>query len=361
MQVGSFYEAYATTDSGPDLNILEQLTEASIAHKGKDKAIVNIKNPLMWGFPIVATTKFIGILIDNGYRLIIIDQVTPKPNIKREVVAIYSPATYLESAYKSNSNFVVNICIEEIVQKNKNTLACIGMSAIDVSTGEVYLHESYSQINDEKLGLDETIRFINGLMPKEIIIYKENLKKLTDEYLTEYLELEGKYHQFCDINTDHSKINYQKKILEMAYPNRKNLTSIIDTLDLSQTLYARKSLVNLFTYVADHYEDLVKGIKDPIFYLHESNLILGNDAINQLNIVDSTNKANVPGSVKFHNLLNVINRANTGMGKRYIKMKLVSPMTCPKILQSIYDIVDIFLDNDYYLELNQYLVNIFDI
>src|SRR5439155_616434 len=168
---------------------------------------------------------------------------TPKPNIKREVVAIHSPATYLECAYKPTSNFVAVICVEEIKQKGEKLLACIGMSAIDVSTGEVFIHESHSQMNDNNLGLDETIRFINSLVPKEIIIFKENLQKLNDDFMIEYLDLRGKFYQFRDINKEHSKLIYQKTILEKVYPDEENMTSIIDTLGLSKTIYARKALV----------------------------------------------------------------------------------------------------------------------
>jgi len=361
MQVGSFYEAYSTKDKGPDLKKLEELTEATIAHKGKDKSKIDINNPLMWGFPMVASLKFIGILIENGYRLIMIDQVTPKPNIKREVVAIHSPATYHETSYKPTSNFVAVICIEEIPQKNNTVLSCVGMSAIDVSTGEVYLHESHSKLTDDKLGLDETIRFLNSLVPKETIIYKENLVKLSDEYIIEYLDLEGKFYQIRDINKDHLKINYQKKILEKVYPERENMTSIIDTLGLSNTIYARKSLVNLLTYVSDHYDALVKNVSDPIFYLQDEHLVLGNDAINQLNIVDNKSSQEIPGSIKYHNLLDVINKANTGMGKRYVKMCLISPFTDPKKLNYIYDTVNLLSQKDQFTNIDKILKQVHDI
>ncbi len=361
MQVGSFYEAYATSDKGPDLQKLEDLTEACIAHKGKDKNVVDMNNPWMWGFPMVASSKFVGILIDAGYRLIMIDQISPKPNIKRAVVAIHSPATYLESAYKPASNFVAMICIEEIKQKNNQMLACIGMSAIDVSTGEVLVHESYSQMNDDKLGLDETIRFLNSTVPKETIIFKENLQRLTDDYLIEYLDLRGKFYQFRNINKEHNKLIYQKKILEKVYPDRENMTSIIDTLGLSKTIYARKSIVNLLTYVSDHYEDLVRGVLEPVFYLSDMFMTLGNDAINQLNIVDNKNTIDTPGSVRFHNLLDVINKASTGMGKRYIKMRLISPYTDTETLTEIYDTVDVLLNKSVYQEIDSVLKKIYDV
>lgn len=360
MQVGSFYETYATEKLGPDLKKLEEITEASIAHKGKNKRVVNIENPWMWGFPMIAASKFISILIENGYRLIMIDQVTPKPNIRREVVAIHSPATYLESSYKPASNFVSTICIEEIQQKSGQMLACVGMSAVDVSTGEVFIHESLSQFNDEKLGLDETLRFIKSIVPKEIVIFKENLQKTTEDYIIEYLDLKGKFYQFREYNKDHNKLIYQKKILERVYPNRENMTSIIDTLGLSKYIYARKALTNLLTYVSDHYEDLVKGLSDPVFFLHESNLILGNDAINQLNIVDDT-VVDAPGMVKYRSLLDVINKTCTGMGRRYVKFRLVSPYTDVDTLNTIYDVVDTINKNKLIDPLEKILRKINDI
>jgi DNA mismatch repair protein MutS len=363
MQVGKFYEAYATTTQGPNLKLLEELTEASIAHIGKDKHKIDIQNPWMWGFPMLASLKYVGILVEHGYRLIMIDQVTPKPNIRREVVAIHSPGTYLESAaaYKPASNFVAIVYVEEIIQKSKQQLLFVGMSAIDVSTGDVFVHESNSQLNDDKLGLDETNRFLNSLAPKEIIIFKENLNKLNDDYMVEYLELAGKFYQFRDFNPEHNKLVYQKKILEKVYPERENMTSIIDTLGLSKTIYARKALVNLFVYVSDHYDSLVKGVTEPVFYLGNDSLVLGNDAINQLNIIDDRGLIDAPGSVKFRNLLDVINKAYTPMGRRYVKFRLVSPYIDPVAINYIYDNVDVMLDDDTYEGIGEILNKIHDI
>lgn len=350
MQVGSFYEAYATETQGPNLNIIEDLTGACIAHKGKDKNIVDIQNPWMWGFPMVASIKFINILIENGFHLIIIDQVSLPPDIKREVVAIHSPTTYLDLTYKPVSNFVAIIYIEEVKQKHGGVLPFAGMSAIDVSTGEVFIHESYSQLNDDKLSLDEILRFIKSLSPKEIIIVKEKIQKLTDDYIIDYLNLNGQMFQFKDYIPEYNKIAYQKKILEKVYQEQKNMTSIIDALGLSEYNYACKALVNLLVYISDHYINLILGLALPKFYLDNTNLILGNDAINQLNITDA-----MGGQC----LLNILNEAITGMGKRYIKFILVSPLTNPKRLNKIYNNVEIMKNSD--IQIKQYLHKISDI
>lgn len=357
MQVGSFYEAYATNEQGPNLNIIEDITGACIAHKGKNKNIVNIQNPWMWGFPMVATLKFINILIENGYHLIMIDQITPPPNIKREIVAIHSPTTYLDLTYKPVSNFMAVIYIEEIIQKHGGVLACTGLCAIDVSTGDVFIHESHSHINDDKLCLDEILRFIKSLAPKEIVIFKENLQKTTDNFIIEYLDLKGKLYNIRDAIIEYNKISYQKKILGKVYKESENITSIIDTLGLSKNYYARCALVNLLIYISDHYEDLIKGLSEPKFYLTNTNLILGNDAINQLNIISN----NEEQDTKIQNLNDLLNHACTGMGKRYIRFILASPITSVKKLNNIYDNVDIFMKSNILKQLDKQLQKVHDI
>jgi DNA mismatch repair protein MutS len=358
MQVGSFYEVYTDykKERGPDLEKLEEITDTIHTKKNKN----NDESPYMWGFPLVATTKFIDILIENNYHLIMVDQVTPPPKPERKVVAIYSPAIYMNdqkllSGYKSN--FIVNIIIDEISQINQTNLTLIGMSAVDISTGEVYIHETISKIDDDKLGLDESARFINSLNPKEIIITMENQIDITNEYLVEYLELEKTQYQFKEINKSHMKVSYQRKFLQSIFNKSNNMNDILDTLDLATKNYARKSLVLLLNYISDHYEGYVSGLLEPIFYLNSSHMTLGNDAVNQLNIIDTPSQTNT--SCK--NLLDVINKAKTNMGKRYTKMRLVSPYTDPDKLQKIYSIVSILLKDEYFKTTNNYLKSIADI
>lgn len=356
MQVGKFYEAYATTNRGADLFKLEDITGAMVARRGD---MVSMATPYMWGFPIQTATKYMTMLIDNGYHLIVYDQVTPPPNVKRALLGIFSPATYIESVNKPSSNFIVDIIIDEVVQTNKKPVCIVGMSAIDVSTGDVFVHESYSDMNDDSLGLDECIRFINGLNPKEIIVEKENIVRLSDRHIVEYLDLEGKYYQFRDFNQEHSKVSYQRKLFELIYSSSKSITGITDTLGISQTIYARKSLTTLLTYLSDHYEKLITGIKTPRFYLGNRYMTLGNDAINQLNVVESARGKDA--NTKVHNLMDVLNKAATNMGKRYVKIKLVSPLTDPRELNKIYDIVEYLMRKGLYMKLEKSLKGISDI
>lgn len=371
MQVGSFYEAYSIPDRGPNLHELSELTDVVCTKRDKTNKTLGLKNPYMYGFPLVSSQKYFSLLIERGFTLVIIDQVTPPPNPRRKVTNIYSPGTYLENVYRPESNFIISLYVEEISQKNAQQLSCIGMSAIDLTTGECYVHEAFTEFNDEKYDLDEAIRFINGLTPKEIIIYTNNLKKLTNECITNYLELEGKFFQFRSMNElinirNYTKLEYQTKMLENVYVT-ENMVSVIEDLELDKTIFTRVALVGLLDYISNHNMNLTKNIQKPKFFIDGSHLILGNDAIHQLNIIDCNLNNNVinnsSGSnhIKFKSVLEVVNKATTSMGKRFIKMKLISPYINPDTLNKIYDKVEIMMENNYFRTIEEMLISISDI
>src|SRR3972149_3704602 len=96
MMVGSFHEAYSTDDRGYNLKEISELLNIILTKKDKKIDKVDEKNPYMLGFPSVALNKYLKVLIDNGFTVVIIDQVTPPPNPKRKVTGVYSPGTYLQ-------------------------------------------------------------------------------------------------------------------------------------------------------------------------------------------------------------------------------------------------------------------------
>ena len=183
MQVGSFYECYGIIKSkddswkGPNLIQISEILNIVCTRKDKSVSEISEKNPYMLGFPLVATNKFINILMENGYTIIMVDQVTPPPKPKREVTNIYSPGTYIEGQQKPDTNYIVSIYLEEESQKNTKSLLCSGMSAVDLTTGKVIINEVHSNSQDDKIALDETIRFISSLNPKELIIFHKSKEK----------------------------------------------------------------------------------------------------------------------------------------------------------------------------------------
>ena len=93
LQVGSFHEAYQTLTQGFNLQKVSDILNIIVSKKNKSIIEVNNKNPYMLGFPSSALNKFLKILIDNGYTIVIGDQITPPPNPNRAITGVYSPGT----------------------------------------------------------------------------------------------------------------------------------------------------------------------------------------------------------------------------------------------------------------------------
>ena len=107
MQVGSFYEMYMTNTQGPNLRELSQMLNIIYTKRDKSVREVNIKNPYMLGFPLVSADKFITLLINNGFTVVTIDQITPPPEPERACTNVFSPATYISPTPTVNTNYAV--------------------------------------------------------------------------------------------------------------------------------------------------------------------------------------------------------------------------------------------------------------
>ncbi len=367
MQVGSFYECYGIIKNkeeswrGPNLSNISEILNIVCTRKDKSINEISEKNPYMLGFPTVASTKFINILMEAGYTIIMVDQVTPPPKPKREVTNIYSPGTYIEGQQKPDTNYMVCIYLEEEIQKNSQSLLCSGMCGVDLTTGKVVINEVHSNSGDDKIALDETIRFINSLNPKELIIYhkSKNNKVYNEDFIKSYLELDNKYFHYKNIiDSKYYKLTYQNEFLRKIYKNTGQITPI-EYLDLDKFIYATLSFILLLDFSYDHNEKIIFNLEKPEYYSDSKHLILGNNAIFQLNIVSSDMYEY--NNNKFKSLFDVVNNTSTAMGRRLLKDRLLYPLISSKDIQFDYDLTEKLIENDLYVELEKNLREISDL
>lgn len=348
VQVGSFFEAYQTLDEGYDLQKLSNVLNMVVSRKNKSIPIIDIKNPYMLGFPCIAKTKYIKILVDNGYTIILMEQITQAPNPKREVTEIYSPGTYIDEIKSPDSNYILTIYLEEIIIKNKNVYL-VGLSLIESSTGYIKVHESHSTIDDEKITLDEILKFINSYMPSEILII--TLDVLNIKEIINYLELGNKNFIHKTIqdfkalkgNNNILKISYQIEFLKNIY-NIKNAP--IEFLELENLNHARDALIISLHYLNDHNSKLIKKIQKPEIYIKDSKMHLGNNPIYQLDIFSKTEKNIYSIDNTFKCLFDIINKTCTPMGRRYLKDILIEPSIDINELETRYNIIE-YLQNTF--------------
>ena len=104
MQVGSFFEIYGVNNEKEKIGDLQKVTEIlNITLTRRNKAILenSRENCLMAGIPTRSLKRYLNILLQNNYTIILIEQVTEPPNPKREITNIYSPGTYIETINKT--------------------------------------------------------------------------------------------------------------------------------------------------------------------------------------------------------------------------------------------------------------------
>ena len=349
MQVGSFHECYCTDTDGLDLVSLSQQLDVMCTRKNSNSPLTKT-NPRMMGFPVYSTRNFIDKLINMNYTIVLIDQVSEPPTPKRKVVSIFSPGTFIEHK-TTKTLYLVSIVIDKIKHVNNYNL-CIGMSAYDLSTGEGSFYETFSNNNDILSGLDNTLRFLEKYPPREIIL-DNNLDNMTignmniDDILN-YLSID-KNNTFTVNKTNHSKISYQKMLLDKIYKCDTN-QNIIEILDLQFLNWARLSLILLLEYVMNHQQHILEKLTYPKQFITNNYLYLGNKALEQLDVFS-----------KEKGLFDIINYTKTAIGKRYLKDQLIMPLINPNDINGRYKIIDTIIKGKHYDNITSYLEDIYDL
>lgn len=371
MQVGSFYEAYQTLDEGYDLTKISNMLNIILSKRNKSILKVDRKNPYMMGFPLGVIDKYLKILIQNGYTIVLCGQVTPPPNPKREIIGIYSPGTYIEDQTNLDNNYLLSIYIEEINNLANNKPVCIvGLALIDLSTGNSLIHQIVTDYNDDKLALDEAIKFINSYSIREIIITTSNLNSMNKNKLEMYLEIKEKIFQHKTIEelkkikgfSNILNINYQQEFLKKIYHKQitNNLTPI-EFLNMERLDYARNAFIILLQFVYEHNQIIINKINIPEIYSREDLLHCGNNAIYQLNVFQQDNANSTSFNTSIKSLFDVINKTSTPMGRRYLKNILAQPLTNKKELEYRYNLIEYIIKNKLVNNLDKSLNQIGDI
>lgn len=293
----------------------------------------------------------------------------PKKIVSRAITRVASPSTFVEKTMKSDNNFLVSLFLREdkfvhkkpgqalsIVAVNGTMLLSVGCSAIDLTTGENYSYEVYSNVEDPGLAIDEAFRFICTFTPREIVINSENLHKYTEDSLISKLELHNISHHI-DLNhvrPDFKKISYQNTVLKKCFPGSGAL-SPLEYLDMEVKSLAALSYILMLQYAYEHNEKLIDNLPKPkILETYSSsgtlnnsrpkNLVLANNTINQLNLIpevgSTANSNNHSGSKIFRSVLTVINKTSTAMGSRLLRHKFLNPITDPDILEEHYSQIE---------------------
>lgn len=360
MEVGSFFEAYATTDQGYNLSEISKLINVIRTKKNNKGETVSTKNPYMLGFPKTSLLERLKILTDNGISVVIIRQITnPPEKVIRKITGIYTPGTNILS-YTSDTNFITALYIKDEKQINSKNIISIGISSCDITTGHVYTFESYSSIDDDKKSLDNVSQFIQTYHPKELLIHIDS-DKITLEYIKTYLDINDIFiKKFDTLNKCYFKISYQCDVIKNIY-KECGMINPIEYIGMEKMTYAIISFMMLFNYINSIDSQIIEKIEIPEIFFSTPKLYLGNNAQIQLNIFNVNQSHTENCNKKFKCLFDVINNTSTALGKRYLQNILNNPLTNIDELQNIYDITEQLITDKNYKKFDSYLTQLYDI
>lgn len=339
-QVGSFMEFYATETEGPDLQKLSEVLNIVVSRKDKSISKIDKSNPYMMGYPLVSHQKFLKIMLDNGYIVVVTEQTTPPPSPERKVTGIYTPGTNIDD-YSNQNNYLMGIYIEKICNKY-----VIGISLVDVSTGEVYVYETYTVDKyDDYYPLDEIVTCYKNYNPREVIMCHHNIENEELDKLLDYFECK-KVLYYCknlkEIESSIDKLKYQLELFHTVYPD-VDKSILFDELDLDKLTYARIALCFTVNYIYNHNKSVLSKLTIPKQLKMNDTMYLGNNALQQLNVFSQGG------------LYRIINQTKTNMGSRFLKKQLNEPTFNIAVLQQRYDLIDDLVTNNKLKELEEKL------
>jgi len=349
IQVGSFFELYSINENCSFMNKIGDICNIQISRKNKAIKEVGKNNPLMAGFPLYALQKFIQILINHQFTIVLIEQTTPPPNPQRKITEIISPSTNINNNIR-NGNYIIVYYFEEI-----SGYLNVGISGVDLTTGKSFVYENGSNKKDPQLTLDECYRILSAYNPTEVLIISDNIneefKKKINDIINVNCLIHRKFEDY-DLLLFMKKIDYQKKVLEKSFKNTSML-SIIEFLNLEKMTIGILSFCCLLQFAYEHNADIIKELNIPDILEKSNKLLLEYNSAIQLNLISYNSNDKT--------LMEILNRTSTAFGSRGFKDRLLNPINDKDELNRRYEKIDELLkDNKFKLVIKK-LNNINDL
>jgi len=362
-QCGGFYELYGYENCGANIQQICEVLDIQMTKRNKSNPVVDKSNPYMCGIPLYVVNKYIDILVENQYTVVLVEQITGPPNVKRDVTKIISPSTNIETNNVQN-NFLMCIYFSVCQNKNKDYFISSVISWIDVNTNETFITEFLE--NDTQINLEDVGKTILTNKPSEIVIFTDLQTKTHIEFmnkLNDFIQpLSNNYYIHnklnLNINENFFKLSYQNAVLQKVFKNT-GLLSVIEFLDLERKPYSIICFTYLIQFAYEHNEKILEGLQSPRHIENNKYLSLINNVAENLNIISKNDLKTTCG--KNASILSLLNNCKTSIGKRFFKQCLINPLINVDKITERYNMNDFFINENFYKDTRVLLNNISDL
>ncbi|WP_195954115.1 DNA mismatch repair protein MutS [Clostridium tertium] len=320
-RLGDFYEMFFE-----DAKIASR--ELELVLTGRDCGLE--ERAPMCGIPFHAASSYIARLVNKGYKVAIGEQVedvsVAKGIVKRDVIKVITPGTYIENTEDSEYKNTYLMCI---VEDN----GYYGLASSDISTGEFKV-TNFTAIKASLL--DE----ITKIAPKEIIVDIN----ISDELLSEITSISSALITKRDLS---KSICTEEELLEQF-----SEVCITNLNDLSKTV--SKALLK---YIYDTQKMTLTNINLLEYYDIINYMTIDGNSRRNLELTENLKEKSKKGS-----LIWVLDKTATSMGGRAIRKWIEEPLIIKSEIEKRLEGVEELYNNAYFNEdLRSLLKEIYDI
>jgi len=356
MNVGSFYEIYEIdnqTEKIGNAKILSNILNMKYANKNGNIDNSSRGYPNFIGFTVSCLNKYLPVLLQNDYTVVIVDQLENSSQkngklVKRGITAVYSKCLQpLDLNDGECSNLVhifldISPMLKTSNKKNAKTFRKLNSSICCVNnfTNDIEITEnSFSFIQNKiEMCLNEFDRLLYRYFAKEIHIRVSGVKdnsdydnylKISKFFNTNYENVKL-YNMSIDIDNnekDYWSIHYQNEYFKNVYKHIKfGLITPIEYLNLVNLQLSCVNLIYTINFMSKHDLKYISNLSLPKIITESEHLVLELDTLSQLNIDKG--------------VFNIINFTKTAIGKRYLHSLLCKPFKDVNTIENRYKLTD---------------------
>ncbi len=306
-RMGDFYEMF-----DQDAVTASKILEITLTARNKSKGI---ETPLC-GFPYHAAEGYIAKLIRRGFKVAVCEQVEDpklaKGIVKREVIRVVTPGTVLDSNLldAKDNNYLAGLYPAK---------EGIGLSFLDISTGDFYLSEIHGAGN-----LAELDTLLSRFSPREVVMPKSYQPDA---------QLSGLLRQYTQAVNRHDDWTFDR---ETAYRTLLGhfKTASLEGFDVSAMKLGISAAGAVLRYLEDTQKTSLINIRRIKPFRTQEFMVLDAACQRNLELVKNMYDGSVRGT-----LLAVIDFTVTSMGARRLREWLLNPQMDAAEIEHRYDAV----------------------
>lgn len=367
MQVGAFFEIYATKDLSTGIITRSKIEDVCVVCGGLSIAEKKYAHGngqiVMAGFRDYNIDRYVLTLVDANYTVVLYTQKElSNGRMSREHTGTFSPGTFLSADTDTTprmSNNILCLWIDrympilkrgERISTNQPNIVC-GAAVVDIFTGESVLFEYETVMEMVPATFDALERFVSTHAPSETIFVSDFSNEADSRRVLQYIGVHSRVvHLVSQTSNDSADTDLLNKCRQQKYV-RHLLSSFFqeDTYDICeefrQYVVGTQAYVYLLNFIQERNPNLVRKIVLPRFDNQSTNMVLANHTLRQLNIIDDGAASEDSTVSHLRSVSAFLNKCCSAIGRRRFYHQLVHPVFDETWLNREYDSIALFLEN----------------